>query len=168
MYPITYFYLGRYMKEYPITIKPVSKLVLAVIVFGFAGLFNYYRSYEGQFIESLWNDNGSFLTTLQSVLVFSILSDVNYEKMSVPVKRIAAMVSELSLGAYLTSWILDLAVYEKLNQVASTMDRQILYFPVAVIVIFLGSLCLSAVIQLLYVQFQKLLPTFTSTGNVKK
>ena len=157
MYPITYFYWGRYLKDYPITIKPAAKVLLAVIIFIFAGLFNYYRSYENTFVNGLWNDHGSILITLQSVLVFSLLADLNYDKMPLSVKRIAAAVSELSLGAYLTSWVFDMDVYYKLTQLVPTMERRLLCFPIAVTAILLGSLCLSAIIQVLYKQFQKLL-----------
>ena len=168
MYPITYFYLGRYLSEYPITIKPSSKVLLSLIVFVFAGLFNYYRSYEATFIESLWNDSGSFLITLQSVLIFSLLADLNYDKMPASAKHVASVISELSLGAYLTSWIFDLAIYDKLNQIVPTMGKKLFLFPVAVIIVFLGSLGLSAVIQIFYKQFQKLLQVLPRAEKVNQ
>ena len=166
LFPITYFYLGRYLQDYPITIKPATKALLAVIVFMFAGLFNYYRSYGSTFVYGLWNDHGSILITLQSVLVFSLLADLNYDKMPLSVKRIAATISELSLGAYLTSWVFDMDVYYRLTQHVTTTEQRLLYFPVAVTVILLGSLCLSAVIQVLYKQFQKLLQVLPRTKKV--
>lgn len=157
LYPFTYFYLGRYLRDYPITMKTATKLILGIITFVFAGLYNYYRSYGSSFINGLWNSYGSFLIVLQSVLVFSLLSDLNYGKLPMSAKHIAATISELSLGAYLTSWILDQVVYGKLNQAVPAMGQQLMYFPVTVTIVFLGSLCLSAVIQFLYVPFQKLL-----------
>lgn len=155
VYPITYYYLGKYMREFPQN-KPYFKTIISIfIVFLFAGLFNYYRSYGSTFISGPWQNNGSFLLTCQSVLVFSLFANINYSKMCTALKRLFAVVSDLSLGAYLTSWIFDRWLYWELTEAVPDMAQQLYYLPVVILIVLIGSLFLSAIINILYSVFSK-------------
>ena len=155
IYPITYFFLGRYLREYPLKIKPFIHILLIIFIFIFAGLFNFYRSYGSTFASGLWHNYGSFFVTIQSVLVFSLFSNLSYENLSIRSKKAFAVVSDLSLGAYLTSWILDQIIYKQLHVYVPSITRQLLWSPIVVTLVFIGSILVSAIIDILYSLFKK-------------
>lgn len=155
LYPITYFYLGKYLREFPLKKSHFQKIIYALLIFLFAGLFNYYRSYGSVFVTGRWQDYGSLLITCQTVLVFSLFADINYDNMPATLKHLFATVSDLSLGAYLTSWILDQWFYYHLYKTATNLSQQLYNFLIAVFVILTGSLFLSAGINILYSIFSK-------------
>jgi len=150
MYPITYFYLGRYLREFPLKLKPGKIFLCAIAVFGLAGLYNCYRSYGSCFVSGPWQSYSSFFITAQSVLVFSFFTSLRYERLPVWTSRVFARASDLSLGAYLVSWIFDMIVYGKLNSNLTTMEAKLPWMPVTVLVVLICSLLLSQVIDWLY------------------
>ena len=85
IYPITYFFIGKYLREF--SIKMSAKKIFMIIVFIFAGSYNYYRSYGGAFLWGRWQDYGSFLITIQAVLMFSFFIKVKYENVSPIIKK---------------------------------------------------------------------------------
>ncbi len=157
IYPITYFYIGRYLREYPLKLKPFKNIILIILVFGFAGIFNYYRSYNSVFICGPWQEYGSLLVTVQTVLVFSLFSELKYERVPQIIKNIIAKISELSLGAYLTSWIFDQIVYTKLNDSIFYINYKLKWFFVTVPIVLIGSLMLSFVINYIYNGYIKMI-----------
>jgi len=150
LYPIAHFYLGRYLREYPIKLESWKLFVLSLAAFAFGGLYNFYRSYGSTFVFGPWQENGSALYTLQAVLRFAFFTSLNYERMSERVRRFFAWGSDLTLGAYLVSWIFDMIVYGKLNSYGMSMDRKMLWLPVTVLTVLVCSFVLSQVIDWLY------------------
>ena len=150
VYPITYFYLGSYLRDYPLRLKPRIQLLLMAAVFVLSGLFSFYRSYGGSFVWGSWQDYGSFFVAAQAVLVFSFLAERNYDRLSVKAKRTFAGISELALGAYLISWIFDDAGYALMNRFVSGMIRKMGCSLLIVPLVLTGSLIASAVVQFVY------------------
>jgi len=150
IYPITYFYLGRYLREYPLKIRAWQKILLIFITFALAGAFNYYRSYGSVFVRGPWQEYGSLFITGQTVLVFSLFADLEYRFLPGAAKRVLARISDLSLGAYLCSWILDQIVYSRMRNVIGTIPQQVRWFPAIVLTVLTGSLLISEIINLLY------------------
>ena len=167
LYPITYFYLGKYLHEFPLNMSNAKKGLCATFVSLLSGIYNYYRSYPNTFLWGLWQDYPSVLVMVQTILVFSIFTSINYHHFPNYVGKIFAAISKLSLGAYLTSWVMDQIVYSKLNEFIPTMSQKLFFFPIAVCLVLLGSLFLSAIIQLFYTVFQKLLQSLSLTQNMK-
>ena len=153
IYPITYFYLGKYLKEFPFTMKTSKKIIITLFLFLFSGMYNYYRSYGSTFLWGAWQSYYSILVTTQTFLIFSIFSSLNYSSLPPSVKSLFATVSDLSLGVYLTSWILDQIIYGYLNQFVTIIAQKLFYFLPVVFAVFLGSLFLSAAINRLYTAF---------------
>ena len=146
LYPITYYYIGCYLREYPLKIKPPVQLGLAAAVTLISGSYCFYRSYNTYFIFGLWQDNGSAAVVCLSVLVFSLLSGLSFESAPGTVKRWLARLSDWSLGAYLVSWIFDEIFYDMLNAHVPAMTDRMPWFLVLVPLISICSLALSAVI----------------------
>ena len=167
IYPITYFFLGKYFRDYPIRFNPKQIAVLTVFVFLFAGIFNYYRSYGSTFLWGPWQEYGSILVTLQTVLIFNFFVKIKYNKLPAVCKSVFSKISDLSLGAYLTSWIFDSIVYERLNRSVHTIQQKLIWFPVVVTLVLIGSLMCSYVINFSYSLVVKKLPHRHATKEVR-
>lgn len=163
IYPITFYFIGCYLKEYPLKIKRNVNLLFILLVALFSGIFNYYRSYGAIFQDGLWNEYRSLLVTVQSVLVFNYLSMKDYSSMGQRTRKVLSKVSAWSLGAYLCSWIFDAAFYKILCRWEPIMVNRILYFPIIVFCVYICSILLSAVINFIYDRAAKLV----SSNNKK-
>ena len=150
LYPITYFFLGRFLRDFPIRLSTKRLALLNLLVFLFAGVFNYYRSYGATFVQGPWQSYGSFLITLQAVLIFCLFMSMKYTSLPSGLRNFLHIVSDLSLGAYLTSWVFDQIVYSKLNDYSLTTQQQLMLFPVIVSIVFIGSVLCSSMINLSY------------------
>lgn len=150
IYPITYFFLGKYIKEFPIRLN--TKLIgsLIIIISLFAGAFNFYRSYGSQFIWGPWQEYGSFFITVQATLLFVFCIKIKFTHMPPVIERLVAKISNLSLGAYLTSWLFDQLIYSRLNASVQTMQEKLVWFPIVVTLVLTGSLLCSWLIDLFY------------------
>ncbi len=150
IYPLTYYFIGAYLKEYPVKLKASVNLLLILGVTVIVGAFNFYRSYGTTFITGVWNQYRSVAVTALSVPVFIFFCNRDYSSMGSGLRKVFARMSAWSLGAYLVSSIFDNAFYELLAKWEPVVQRRILYFPLMVTAVFLCSLALSAVLNYLY------------------
>jgi len=149
-YPITYYFIGCYLKEHPIKMRLRHCVGLFLGVTLVAGTFAYYRSYGAAFVGGPWISWNSLLVVLQTVLVFTLLSRLNYRWIAPKGCRFLAKLSDWSLGAYLVSWIFDDLFYPILANIQPNVLLRCCYMPVIVLVVFVCSMALSAVINLIY------------------
>ena len=161
LFPFTYFFLGKYLREYPVRFKPKQIAAFGIPVFLFTGLYSYYRSYGHVFISGFWQSHGSVFMTLQSVLVFCFFVNLDCTRLPSAVKAVLAKISDLSLGAYLTSWVFDEFIYTRLNDAVSGMRQRLMWFPVTVTLVLIGSLICSYGIDLSYSLIRKNIHRYT-------
>lgn len=150
IYPLTYYFVGAFLREFPLKLKGWQKLALwggSILVFG---LFNFYRSHGGIFVWAQYNDWKGLPNLIMTVFAFSFLSSINTGKYPNAVKRVLMYVSDLCLGAYLVSYIFDRMYYSVLNSHVKETIYKLEWFPVIVPCIFLSALALSAVLNLIY------------------
>lgn len=147
IYPILYYFLGCYLSEYPLKLSSRTNVILVLLVFFVNGTFNYYRSCGVPFLWGIWQDYGSFLILLQTTLLFNLLSQGNYTWLGKKSQNLLAKLSDWCLGAYLVSWIFDAFFYGILNKAALPLMLQLPYFPVIVPAVYIGSLCLSGILN---------------------
>lgn len=107
IYPLTYYFIGCYLREYKVNINKYLNVILFIVVLIISGLINIYFSKGNKFVWGTYNDWGSIFNLLLSVLVFIFIINIDFSKIPVKLKRIITKVSELSLGIYLTSAIVD-------------------------------------------------------------
>lgn len=140
MYPLTYYFLGAYLREYGFSLgrkKTVLLLLLAVAVFG---SYNYWRS-DGQ--TFVWASNSTWggENLITATLLFGILLNVNTRRWPETVRHVVVFVSKISLGLYLVSWIFDQIVYSGyLNVYVEETAARFKFYPLAVAVVFFGSM----------------------------
>lgn len=141
MYPITYYFLGAYLREYGKEMKyrPWKKLLLLVLVVVAFGCYNYYRSDGAKFV---WGSNNTWggENLITAALLFSLLLDVRMERWPQAVKSGIVYLSGIALGVYLMSWMFDKIVYDVwfLPHVADVHAR-FKYYPIVVPAVFLGA-----------------------------
>ncbi len=111
IYPITYYFIGSYIKEYNVQISKLLNIVFQLIVLEIATIMNIFYSNGRLFNFDKYNDWGSILNVILSSLIFIFVINIDLTKLSKRIKRVIAKVSELSLGIYLTSAIIDDVLY---------------------------------------------------------
>lgn len=150
LYPLTYFILGRYLRENPIKLSKWLNLLLIFAVVVFNAAFNYYRSHGLVFQWGDWNTDGALGNVVLSGLIANLFVQMECEKLPVGARKGIMAMSNWVLGAYLVSWIFDDVLYGWLNQRVTVMHYRLEWFPVIVLGVFVGSLVLSAVLYGIY------------------
>lgn len=154
IYPISYYFIGCYLREFPIKLKTRYLALLTVACDLAFGLFSFVRCRGELFKWGVWQLWGSIGVVSIAVLVFSILSRASFKNASRPtarvISRIFAYTSKWSFGAYLVSYIFDTVVYARLNSAIPNVTSRAIYMPLAVGAVFVCSLLLSAVLNLAY------------------
>jgi len=150
IYPLTFYFIGCYLKDFKITIKKELNILLIIVLATLSGAFNYYRSYGSTFISGPYQDWGSILNVILTSLVFILLLNINISETHNKLKKLLAKLSDLCLGGYLVSYIFDQIFYLKLNTLVPEMLNRLNYFIIIVPVIFICSISLSYIINLIY------------------
>ena len=159
IYPVTFYFIGCYLKEYTLKIKRSTNLLFILSVALLTGIFNYYRSYGSVFQNGKWNEYCSLLVTVQATLVFNYLSTKDYSSLGSKTRKVLSKVSAWTLGAYLSSWVFDTAFYGILCRWEPVMVKRILYFPLIVFCVFVCSVLASALLNFVYNGAEKIIST---------
>ena len=157
LYPVTYYFIGCYLREFKLKLTARSNLLLSVLVFFINGTFNYYRSHGACFIKGPWQEYGSFLIMVQTVLVFSFFDALQEHHFPKWAARILPKMAGSCFGAYLLSWIFDVTIYKFLTERVSPMPLRIGYLPLTTLLVFICSMVLSWMIHQVYAAAEKLL-----------
>lgn len=165
IYPITYYYIGAYIKWY-VDMKKYDPLKITAVLLGCVlafGVFNIWRSYSVKFIKGIWCHGwGSAQNTVMSVLVFLLINSIDW-KLDTCANTIRKL-SGLTFAAYLLSWIPDNIFYPLLKEHVPDMVQRINYFPLIVPAVILTSLVLSYLAECIFSLFQKI----CSCINIKR
>lgn len=167
LYPITYYFIGCYLREYKLNLRCRTIAILSVLVFFLNGSFNYYRSYNTTFVKGLWQEYGSLFIVVQTVLFFAFFDNLDYSKFPSKLSWLLSKISELSFGVYLLSWIFDTHFYKILNNAVPDMPLRLNYYPVIVPVVFICSLLLSLVINYIHRLLAFLVSKLTPKRQIK-
>lgn len=150
IFPITYYFIGSYLSEYPPKLKASTNLLLLALVSLAAGTFSYYRSYNSFFVMGAWQEWGSVFITLQTTLIFIFFLNRDFSRLKEKTIKLFARISELTLGAYLVSWIFDEICYHFLNTYEPAIYRKLPYALLTIPVVYICSLILSAILNWVY------------------
>lgn len=136
LYPITFYYIGAYirtnvsMKE----LKTWKIFFLFVVAVTLSGGYNIWRSWSMNFVWGGWCDWGGWQNTITSVLLFLMINSIRYPQPGKIGSKVIGLLSELTFGAYLLSWIPDHMNYPKLLERVPDAGMQIKYAPIMVLV----------------------------------
>lgn len=151
MYPLAYYFIGCYIREFGIKINKIINTLIILITLTLATGYIYYRSFGNVFVYAAWNEWAGLFTLILTTLVFTIILGTKWIN-NLPPKAKACIkyLSELTLGAYLISYIFDNYFYTKLNTAVPVFYDKQPYFFIIVPLVFICSMLASAVINLFY------------------
>lgn len=151
VYPITYYFIGAYLKEYKPKIKLIKSASIYAIVLILFSVYCYYRSYGHNFLAGKFQEWGALPVMILTVILFHTITLLKTEKFPNPLKNILAKVSDLTLCAYLVSEIFDKLIYNYLSEnITPILEEQFKYYLPCVFLIIILSLALSYLINLIY------------------
>ena len=168
LYPITYYFIGAYLRDHPLKLKRTANLFLIFALFVIAGLFNYYRSYGSTFVDGPWSEYRSVFVTGQSVLIFLYIQGMKLSHLGQKAKTALKKLSSYTLGAYLCSSVFDDLFYGILKQSTPIMQQRLWYFPIMVLLVASCSICLSAILNRFYRLCEKLLQNLLAYHRKKR
>ena len=148
IYPITYYYIGAYIKHYVET-KKISTKKVFILLIGAIFLFganNIWRSYSREFFWGTWCDWGSLQDTVETILVFLLINSIDY-KVNDKKGKVIAKISNLTFGAYLLSWIPDNIFYSRMSERIVEVPSRMKYCVLMVIIVATVALMLSWGVQ---------------------
>ncbi|MBE5910035.1 acyltransferase [Pseudobutyrivibrio sp.] len=148
IYPIMYYYVGAYFRKYISVhkinaIRLIGCLIVLLILFT---SFNIWKSYDGIFKWGCWQEWWGFENFANSVLIFLIVLKIFSEKESTKLLRLT---SELTFGAFILSYILDVFIYRKINSL-DIWNSKVIFIPFAVVCNAIISLLLSYIVNCSY------------------
>ncbi|MBR6825149.1 MAG: acyltransferase [Oscillospiraceae bacterium] len=150
LYPVTFYLIGAYLRDYPLKLKPGKHLLLCLGAFLLHGCFSYYRTYGYYYMEGEWSYYRSLFLVLQATLTFSFLAERNWSFIGPNAGRILSMLSRWTLGAYLCSEVFDHLFYPILRERVPEVFPRLLYYPLMVLLIGGCSLAVSALLNRIY------------------
>lgn len=156
IYPIFYYFLGAYLSKYKINLNKKWNILLLVMLLILDGLFNFYRSYGSHYVKGTWNNYSSAIIMCSTFLVFNLLLNIKVSNNNTTQNRFLKTISDACLGGYLISCIFDEIYYNYLNTWIPTIKDRFIYAPIIVIAVFISSILLSIIINLLYKLFENL------------
>lgn len=156
LYPVTFFYLGAYIREYQpktsdtVRIGRCNLRVAALCIAGIVGIclinpvINITLFQHRSMMHLIGDGNGIFGTPLATMFFIAVYRT---DWKNCGVKRVLAKVSVLSLDMYLFSWIFDSSIYPMTRSWMPDMQTWgiLLYYIAVVATVFLLSLFASAV-----------------------
>mgnify|MGYP002617250449 CR=1 FL=1 len=114
IYPLTYYFIGCYLKEYKINLNKYLNILLFFIVLIISSIINLYFSKGNYFVWGIYNDWGSIFNVLTSVLVFIFVINLNLNKINSKVNYIKCSKNSINFS-YNTISVNNLEIDELQN-----------------------------------------------------
>jgi len=149
VYPITYYFIGNYIREYGLKVKRSLCAGIILIISVLMGCYGYWRSTAAPYNWGPWQDWNSWVNVLMGVLVFVFILNGKEHDVTMLETRVLPTVSKCVFGAYLLSWIAEDVVYHHIPLERFEIPNRIVFYPI-VILVMLISLLLSMVVNMIY------------------
>lgn len=167
MYPITYYFLGAYLREYGCSLGRRKNVFLFVFFVWLFGTYNFYRS-DGQ--NFVWGANSTWggENLITAGLLFVFLLHLHPERWPGWMQKILITVSQVSLGIYLISWIADQMIYGYFNELIPAVTERWKYYPVIAPAVFGLSFAGACLLYLLRDGIHCIVETLSSSRKMAK
>ena len=150
LYPMTYYFIGAYLKEYPPKLSKTKLFVLLIISLNLFAVYNIYRSWGNSITSGSWTNWCSFEQVIDTTLLFALLLKVKLDKAPKSVKYVLAKLSDLTLGTYLISYLFDRTIYyDYFGKWVYNFFDKFKYYPFMVLTIYILSALASLVLNLI-------------------
>jgi surface polysaccharide O-acyltransferase-like enzyme len=134
IYPLTYFFLGKYLKDFNPNIKLFKNILYLVLIILIQALIEYISADNGKYIHYL-TDYTSLFRLIEGYLAFSLLSRFNIKNKFI--RGQITNISSLTLDIYLASFLTDRIVYKEiLKNCSVTQEKWLIMIIPAVFISF--------------------------------
>lgn len=109
IYPVFYYVVGMYLKEYPLKLKKFYKFIILFISQAISFVFAIIL-----FKSNIWHTSNNYIfvpTVITAIIMFSILQDINTENAKPRTEKCLKIISNAVLPTYMVSAIIDKFVY---------------------------------------------------------
>ncbi len=151
VYPVTYYFIGAYIRRNVdfLKAKPLGYFIAFVGCVVAFGLFNFWRSNGAVFVKGSWCGWNGFQNVTTSVLLFMFINSLKLDKVPKAIGKTVELVSKLSFGTYLSSYIIDKTIYPVLIEKIPAFCDRLVWAPVMVLISFVSANIISGVVYLL-------------------
>lgn len=149
VYPVTYYFIGAYIRRYGIRLKTKPMLILFLICQFLFGAFCFFRSYGTTFKSGTYVYWYGFEPCVLATLLFTLLSRIKTKDWNPTVKIVLWKISDLALGIYLMSFVFDSLIYDVLKKSVPVMVNRLPYYFITVPLCFILSMIASFILNLL-------------------
>lgn len=158
IYPLTYYFIGVYLREFSEDIKlSASKLFAIFLLIIFIGGTYFYMHFHNNFFsENALSNWGGLVNTCSTTVLFLFLLKCDFSKVPSFLSKIIETISLVSLPLYLVSWIFDTIVYNAFNARILNFVDKVKFFPITVLLSFIGSFTLAYIINSIYTCIKKI------------
>lgn len=172
-YPIAYYLIGAFVREYPPSRTRRTKmrfLLWFLIAWILLSLTTIYQSMMNQENGSVWlswhyDDYGSWPAVLMSAMFFLLLFDIRIRSRAMT--AVLQRLSNATYPAYLISFIFDAIFYKKLNATYPTVVTRFQHVIPVIAKVFACSMLSGLVIQLLYELCEKKAKQFIHNDRMR-
>ena len=148
-YIILYYFIGCYLKEYKLKLSIKKNIVFLLTFIIIFGLFNYYRNFNALFEWGSYVGYSSIEVVITTILFVNLILNFKINIKSKKILDFIGKISYLTFGAYLLSAIFDRYFYPILQSHTNTLIQRIPYLFLLIPVIFIFSLLLSWIVELM-------------------
>ena len=138
LYPITYYFIGRYLRDYPVKMKKSVNAAAFALSLAVFGSFAFYQSGTGLFSSGTWQNWESLLLLPCGVLLFLFFVNLDTARLGRLPREVLGTLSDVSFGAYLLSCLFDKMFYDRLDEIGLAFFDRLKYYPIV-----FGTLALS-------------------------
>lgn len=148
VYPVSYYFVGAYLSEFPPKIKKRYLLLLLAAHVLLTGSNIFWRNYGIKFAGK-WTNWADIRNLITGVLVFLLLKGIHTENWNLKFRKFLRYLGSLTFGAYLVSWIFDTICYGYMRERIPELGIHFEYMFLIVPVVAVCSLLLSALLNLI-------------------
>ena len=164
-WPFTYYLIGAIVCRYKVCFPIKNLVLLYVLSVGLVTIINIFAVKDiswGLYGMDTW---GSFENLITSSLFFLLVINLNLDKVSDKIKNGFTFISQLTLGIYLYSYLVDRLVYFYFNNHVGHMGARLEYFFIVVPIIFISCVVLSKLTYELCKKIEKLPEKIRNSKN---
>lgn len=154
-YPLCYYFTGAYLSEYMPKARP-GKWAAALLAFlaAYSVFFYFHYDANGAALIGVYQD--TFPVYILSVLLFVILFRLPLGTVPGPVAAILRKVSDLTLPAYLLTWITDSLIYPRLMAAVPAGPARYPWLLLTVPLSLISALLMAQVVDWIFVPINRL------------
>lgn len=155
IYPLVYYFIGCYIKEYQITVTSKKGLIIFLLILSIESIASFIYSYNVHFGSGFFGGYNCIATIFLASILFVLLYKTDCKKSWIT--KPITLISEISLDIYLFSWISDKIIYTALNKIFIKPKLYWNYFIPIILATFILATIFAVLKKLIFSIFSKVL-----------